>query len=194
MKFQYKNKGYQYIHGGDALPESSSSESSEYGIECLDGWNALDDGRILCAPKDMGGCEQCILELKRILPYGWISNLEAKARDLLGVDPAEQTIFKYKYAEERNEALRKAASREGSDDNNLYCPDSSDILKGGLFYFQKHWVNGEPVIVQNVLEQASGLSWEPMVMWRALSENPDAEIGSKFLEVKAIDCLAGCEV
>lgn len=194
LRFQYKNKGCEYIHGGDPLPESCPLETSVYDIEPLTVWNANADGIIMCAPKEMGGCNHCKLELKRILPFGWISKLEAKARDLLGVIPAEHTTFKYKHAEKRNEVLRKAASREGLDDNYLYCPDSSDILIGGLLYFQKHWVNGEPVIVRNVLEQSTGLSWEPMVMWRALSENPEAETSSEFLEVKAIDCLAGCEV
>ncbi|PON52136.1 Zinc finger, RING-type domain containing protein [Parasponia andersonii] len=194
VKFQYENKGCQYIHGGDPLPKSCPLETSEYGMEALTRWNANADGSIMCAPKDMGGCEHCTLEFKRILPCGWILNLEAKARDLLGVSPTEHISFKFKDAEKRNKVLKKAASREGSDDNFLYCPDSRDILKGGLSCFKKHWVNGEPIIVRNVLEQATGLSWEPMVMWRALSENPEEETGSKFVEVKAIDCLAGCEV
>ncbi|PQQ12154.1 lysine-specific demethylase JMJ25 isoform X1 [Prunus yedoensis var. nudiflora] len=73
--------------------------------------------------------------------------------------------------------------------------DSRDTLKEeGLLRFKEHWVNGEPVIVRNVLEQANGLSWEPMVMWRALSENMDTASTSQFSEVKTIDCLAGCEV
>lgn len=64
----------------------------------------------------------------------------------------------------------------------------------GLLHFRRHWTKGEPVIVKNVLEQTSGLSWEPMVMWRALSEHTDEEISSRLSDVKAMDCLAGCEV
>ncbi|KAJ6376918.1 hypothetical protein OIU76_025967 [Salix suchowensis] len=91
--------------------------------------------------------------------------------------------------------LRRAAFREGSEDNYLYCPASKDILEyEELFHFQKYWVKGEPVIVRDVLEQTTHLSWEPKVMWRALCENVDFHISSKMSEVKAIDCLACCEV
>ena len=77
----------------------------------------------------------------------------------------------------------------------MYCPASKDILEyEELFHFQKHWVKGEPVIVRDVLEQTTRLSWEPKVMWRALCENVDSHISSKMSEVKAIDCLACCEV
>ncbi|KAF2322083.1 hypothetical protein GH714_006418 [Hevea brasiliensis] len=63
-----------------------------------------------------------------------------------------------------------------------------------LFHFQKHWVKGEPVIVRDALEVTTHLSWEPMVMWRALCENVDPETRANMSEVKAIDCLASCEV
>ncbi|TXG68597.1 hypothetical protein EZV62_003532 [Acer yangbiense] len=33
-----------------------------------------------------------------------------------------------------------------------------------------------------------------MVMWRALCENLDSTVSSNMSEVKAIHCLAGCEV
>ncbi|KAF3451757.1 hypothetical protein FNV43_RR07853 [Rhamnella rubrinervis] len=196
MKFQYKNKGYQYMHGGDPLSESSLSNTSEDHVEfkALSNWKANADGSITCAPKDMGGCGDCVLELKRILPCGWISNLGEKASNLL-IDGTQHTTLKKNYVETRKEVLRKAASREDSDDNYLYCPDSASSLNGGDFLrFRRHWANGEPVIVRDVLKQATGLSWEPMVMWRALSENTDSETDSKNLVVKAIDCLAGCEV
>lgn len=193
LKFQYENRGYDYMHGGDSSGRFFPLETSERVTEPSTVWNTSDDGGVMCPPKDLGGCNKCILELKRILPCQLISNLEVKARCLLGDAQTEQTVFKCKYDGTKDE-LRKAASRENTNDNYLYCPDSSHILTGGLFHFQKHWINGEPVIVRNVLEQATGLSWEPMVMWRALSENPVAEKETKFLEVKAVDCLAGCEV
>lgn len=193
VQFQYKNKGYQYMHGGDPLPEYCLSKSFEDLNEPLTEWKSNGDGRITCAPKDMGGCSDCILELKRIFPCGWILNLEAKARNLL-IGGTEHTTSKQKYGETRVEALRKASSRTGSGDNFLYYPTSTGSLAGEFLTFQRHWINGEPVIVRDVLKQATGLSWEPMVMWRALSENMDSGVNSKFSEVKAIDCLAGCEV
>lgn len=197
MKFQYKNKGYQYMHGGDPLPESSLSNTSEEDhieFNTLSDWKANADGSVTCAPKYMDGCSDCVLELKRILPRGWISNLEVKARNLL-MDGTQHTTLKKNYTEAIKEVLQKAASGEGSDDNYLYCPDSSSTIKAEDFLlFQRHWIRGEPVIVRDVLKQATGLSWEPMVMWRALSENADSEVDSKNIGVKAIDCLAGCEV
>nr|XP_011460015.1 PREDICTED: lysine-specific demethylase JMJ25-like isoform X2 [Fragaria vesca subsp. vesca] len=195
VKFQYRNRGCEYIHGGDPSRECSSVQAPDNHIEPLTGWNANDDNSITCAPKEMGGCGERKLALKRILPCDWIANLEAKAKTVIDICETKNCTFKHEYGETRTDMLRKAASREDSCDNYLYCPDSWDTLKeGGLLHFRKHWINGEPVIVQNVLEQANGLSWEPMVMWRALSENMDPNSTSQFSEVKTIDCLAGCEV
>lgn len=191
VKFQYTNKGYEYIHGGDPLPESSLPKISKEQNESFTKWSANDDRSVICAPKEIGGCGKCVLELKRILPQGWISSLEVKAVDLLETF----RIVKPKCTETNKKMLRRAASRVDSDDNYLYCPASRDILQEErLLQFRQCWTNGEPVIVRDVLDQATGLSWEPMVMWRALCENVDSEISLKMSEVKAIDCLAGCEV
>lgn len=195
MKFQYGNMGSDYIHGGDPSLECCSLEAPEDHIKPLTGWTANNDASVTCAPKELGGCGDSKLVLKRILPCHWIANLEAKAKDVLDIFQMNYSTFKHDSAEMRSAMLQKAASREDSCDNFLYCPDSRDTLKeGDLLRFRKHWINGEPVIVQNVLEQANGLSWEPMVMWRALSENMDPDSTSQFSEVKTIDCLAGCEV
>ncbi|XVF33157.1 hypothetical protein REPUB_Repub17cG0144200 [Reevesia pubescens] len=56
-------------------------------------------------------------------------------------------------------------------------------------------MRGEPVIVRNVLEKTSGLSWEPMVMWRAFRETcANVKFKEETPSVKAIDCLDWCEV
>jgi len=89
---------------------------------------------------------------------------------------------------EKMERVCQAGSREKASDDHLYCPTSSDALReGAITKFREHWAKGEPVIVRDALQQTAGLSWEPMVMWRALCENVDPNI-------KAIDCLANCEV
>ncbi|KAF5939505.1 hypothetical protein HYC85_023764 [Camellia sinensis] len=87
----------------------------------------------------------------------------------------------------------KAACRENSNDNYLFCPTARDIQHGNLKHFQQHWVKGEPVIVSDVLEHTSGLSWEPMVMWRAFRQITHSQ-HSKHLDVVAIDCLDWSEV
>ncbi|CAI9756631.1 unnamed protein product [Fraxinus pennsylvanica] len=60
----------------------------------------------------------------------------------------------------------------------------------------KDWISSLEARAQKIIRKftASGLSWEPMVMWRALGEHTDLRISSRMSDVKAIDCLAGCEV
>ncbi|KAK0579687.1 hypothetical protein LWI29_029817 [Acer saccharum] len=196
LKFRYTNRGYNYMHGGDPdpLPEYCLSGACDEFIESPVRWNANSDGSISCPTIEMGGCGESLLELKSILPDSWISDLEKEARNLLELFGPKLSNLKHSCTE-HTEELRELASREGSNDNYLYCPDSTQIQEEKqLLCFQKHWVKGEPVIVRNVLEKVAGLSWEPMVMWRALCENLDSTVSSNMSEVKAIDCLAGCEV
>ncbi|XP_066390206.1 lysine-specific demethylase JMJ26-like isoform X6 [Miscanthus floridulus] len=96
---------------------------------------------------------------------------------------------------------RKAATRENSTDNYIYCPISNDGKPDGLKHFQKHWVKGEPVIVQGVHDKMSdfcfqknkmpGLSWKPEKMW---AEVHGANTGSDMKTVKTVDCMSCCEV
>ncbi|XP_047311483.1 lysine-specific demethylase JMJ25-like [Impatiens glandulifera] len=191
VEIHYPNRGSDYIHGGDPIPDIPHLETLKEHIEPFIRWTANDDQSIDCAPKIMGGCDNCVLELKHILPKGWILDLIAKAVDTLTIHEADHRMNGL------NKSLHGAgaASSEGNDDNYLYCLDSVDALKGeSLVQFQKHWAKGKPVIVRDVLKQSSGLSWEPMVMWRALCESEDQNLSSSMSEVKAIDCLAGCEV
>lgn len=195
--FRYRSRGYDYIHGGDPLPNSCHVEDSKDQNKSLTRWVANDKGSLICAPTEMGGCGNCVLKLKRILPPSWISNLVAEAEEILRKFDVEQTISRPgpNTFDKGKKMSRRAASREGTGDNHLYCPNSKDALKEEeLLQFRRHWGNGQPVIVRDVLGQTSGLSWEPMVMWRALCENLDSNVSSKMAEVKAIDCLAGCEV
>ncbi|XP_057499381.1 lysine-specific demethylase JMJ26-like isoform X2 [Actinidia eriantha] len=192
---RFVNRGCNYIHGGDPLPNSYHVETSKDHDKPLTTWVASIDGSITCAPKEMGGCGNCVLKLKRILPHNWTSNLEAKAEEVLRKLEVDQPISRPNHLKKGSKTVRRAAYRESSGDNFLYCPNSRDVIRDEeLLQFQMHWANGQPVIVRDVLEQTTGLSWEPMVMWRALCENLDSNDRSNMSEVKAIDCLAGCEV
>jgi len=197
-----------HSHGGEPLdPHSCKKESSDIYLESSSVrpehlWKAMKNGAIPCSPKDNGGCGYEYLELKCIFPQNWISKLREKVKRLIKVHGLEDkptvsawcsSCFKsHDEIGSINENLRKAATREGSSDNYLYCPSASDVKYGDLEHFQGHWIKGEPVIVRNALELTSGLSWEPMVMWRAMREL--TYHGSKHLNVKAIDCLDWCEV
>ncbi|OVA06233.1 zinc finger protein [Macleaya cordata] len=193
--FHYPNRGYDYIHGGDPLPGACDVKRCMDWVKPFINWHAHSNGSVPCPPKEMGGCGYHLLELKRIFPSSWIVDLEIKAEKVTRSHEVEQALANRNSIITSTEMLRKAAYRECSNDNFLYCPSSMDILKEDeLVNFQRHWANGEPVIVRNVLEWTSGLSWEPMVMLRALGCNVDMQTGSKLSEVKAIDCLAGCEV
>lgn len=190
VKFQYMNRGVDYMHGGYPLPASCELGTSEGHIKKFSKWSANGDGSVRCAPVEHGGCGGSRLELKRVLPNGWISDLEAKARHILKTFcQIEQTNLQKEAVPSCNSMIR-AAFRDGTNDNNIYCPVSSDLKKEGLCLFQKHWISGEPIIVRDVLKKGTGLSWEPMVTWRAICEN----FGSNRSEVKAIECLPSCEV
>lgn len=190
------NRGYDYMHGGDPAIDSNDRGAVKVYVASLVQWSPNEDGRISCPPTDLGGCGEWTLELKRIFPLGWISNVETNARDLLANSRAGQENSNCKCAPSgRDQSFCKAASREGSDDNSLYCPTANDLQgEEDLLNFRAHWAKGEPVIVRKSLDCATGLSWEPMVMWRALCESSDSKICSKTSEVKAMDCLANCEV
>ncbi|XP_059285901.1 lysine-specific demethylase JMJ26 isoform X1 [Lycium ferocissimum] len=193
--FQYSNKGHDYMHGGDPQPESFHNTEVPWDQSKLITWVANYDGNIMCAPVEMGGCGNCVLELRHLLPRNWISTLEAKAERILIQCNFSQMISQPICRTDDPKLLHRAASRVGSDDNCLYSTTAKDAMEDdALLHFRRHWAKGEPVIVRNVLERTSGLSWEPMVMWRALCESTDSKILTSMSEVKAIDCLAGCQV
>ncbi|KAG9449367.1 hypothetical protein H6P81_009332 [Aristolochia fimbriata] len=194
--WHYPYRGPDYMHGKDSAPENKEDHdiSSVSLSETLTEWQANANGSIPCPPKSKGGCGEQLLELRRIVDDNWILNLVLKAEEVLcgteGKGDIHPSAGHFKLQESE---LRKAASREGSDDNYLYCPDAKEIQKN-LLHFQRHWIMGEPVIVRGVMENSSGLSWEPMVMWRVVRGQMKVRTTSKDSILKAIDCLACCEV
>ncbi|XP_077247125.1 lysine-specific demethylase JMJ27-like isoform X2 [Tasmannia lanceolata] len=164
-------------------------------------WEANSNGGIPCPPKAMGGCNAGLLELKCIFPKDWILELERKAEEIVGrkfflrlPDISARCSCFNSGGHIDSSNTRKTASREDSDDNYLYCPTAGDTRHGDLDHFQMHWIKGEPVIVRNVLDFTSGLSWEPFVMYRAFREKTNSRTGSEYLSVTALDCLDWWEV
>ncbi|XP_004301534.1 PREDICTED: lysine-specific demethylase JMJ25-like [Fragaria vesca subsp. vesca] len=183
----------------DVGVEQDDSESAE--VATFE-WRASEDGSILCPPKHMKGCGKHTLELRCNFSQNHVIELVEKAGKIdesynLLHASSETPAQKCSCVKPVDDAvsissssckIRKAAYRDGSDDNYLFCPRVGQIQDEDFGHFQWHWMRGEPVIVSNALENGSGLSWEPSVMWRAFRQiknlNHDRE-----LAVDAIDCL-----
>ncbi|GMJ06369.1 hypothetical protein HRI_004306100 [Hibiscus trionum] len=186
-------------------PEENEAESSpQLSMPCnaLD-WRAEADGRIPCPPKGRGGCGSETLTLRRFFETNSVEQLIQSAEELTMNFQLPDIKFSEGCSlcqiscsagyEANNFEVRQAAHREKSHDNFVYSPDVMQLEDNNIQHFQTHWMRGEPVIVRNVLEKSSGLSWEPLVMRRAF-------VGAKKIlkeeakRVKAIDCLDWCEV
>ncbi|KAF8413345.1 hypothetical protein HHK36_001324 [Tetracentron sinense] len=168
-------------------------------------WRAKTDGSISCPPKARGGCGTEILALRRNFKANWVVKLIKNAEDLTNHYQLPDVDFSQRCYlclpngsagnDKKNSEVRQAAFRENSHDNFLYCPNAVDLRDDEIEHFQRHWMRGEPVIVRNVHEKTSGLSWEPMVMWRAFRETgAKRKFKEETRSVKAIDCLDWCEV
>ncbi|GAB2285006.1 hypothetical protein Dimus_019461 [Dionaea muscipula] len=169
------------------------------GIE----WKANADGSIPCPPKEYGGCSGCLLELRSMFATD-VTELMKKAKEVVATlsadnihelsDQSCSCITSFSDDDDSSSFnARKASSRGDSNDDHLYCPDAVDISAEHLRHFQWHWARAEPVIVRNVLDTKCGLSWDPMVMWRAFRQITNLS-HSRLLDVKTIDCFDFCEV
>ncbi|XP_074319838.1 uncharacterized protein LOC141656727 isoform X2 [Silene latifolia] len=191
----------------DETPDVSKTRNAPESVvgKCLPSrfcWKTSIDGRIPCPPKAFGGCGLNMLELRRIFESDWVDNLIKSIDevttdyDFTDKDTGLECLFcpkTFSGVEGRSQETRKAASRDEMHDNFLYCPSAMDIDEVQIDHFQRHWRHGEPVIVRDVLKKASGLSWEPMVMFRAF-RGAKKILKEETLDVKAIDCLDWCEV
>ncbi|KAL1805279.1 hypothetical protein ACET3Z_028347 [Daucus carota] len=205
---QLVDPGFDYLHGGDPVTTSSESRitmditaetTNSDHIKSAYKWNSNEDGSIACPPENVGGCGQGILELRSLLSEDWVPNLLVDAEELAKTLELELPKTQEEWCscstnvDSEKQKSRKASSREDSDDNYLYCPNAADLKPEDLKHFQSHWRKGEPVIVSNVLSATRGLSWEPMVMWRAFRQVKDRK-RDRLMDVDAINCLDWCEV
>nr|XP_043633548.1 uncharacterized protein LOC122604737 isoform X2 [Erigeron canadensis] len=160
-------------------------------------WKANAIGSVPCPPKVRGGCGNGILELRRMFEVNWVEELVSKAETLTSnfqmVNGDIMEGCTLCSSNENLDTVRKSASRKGSNDNLLYCPNDIDLEDNDFEHFQLHWRRGEPVVVRNVEQKTSGLSWEPRVMMRAF-RTAKIKLKEENRSVKAIDCLDLCEV
>ncbi|XP_010032501.2 lysine-specific demethylase JMJ25-like isoform X2 [Eucalyptus grandis] len=198
---EYIDRGEKYLHGLKVDSVDVTAELNPSEVKSETGWKLADDGSIPCPPNNIGGCGDGLLELKCILEENFVLRLVEKAdviaRELMPTNsgqgpPQCPCLNPESTVEKSGNHLMKTASRSDSNDNHLFCPKAKEIQPGDLIHFQSHWIRGEPVIVSNVLETGTGLSWDPMVMWRAVRQKPH-KIHGQHMDVKAIDCLDWCE-
>ncbi|CAL4926134.1 unnamed protein product [Urochloa decumbens] len=213
----YEDRGKDYVFGNTLNSTDGNKRSSLRGHNSspntepssvgpnnsLQLWKAESDGSIPCPPKEVGGCGGSVLDLKCLFPEEMLSELEERADKIVRTEVFAKAVADGSYqcpcydhsGNIRPQDVRKAANRKGSSDNHLYCPIATGIKEDDLVHFQMHWTKGEPVIVSDVLELTSGLSWEPLVMWRALREKKtNGNIEDEHFAVRAVDCLDWCEV
>uniref|UniRef100_A0A0A9DX60 JmjC domain-containing protein n=1 Tax=Arundo donax TaxID=35708 RepID=A0A0A9DX60_ARUDO len=172
---------------------NKETELSSYQSKSIK-WDADPDGTIHCPPSELGGCGNHVLKLRQILPKDQLSKLEMDALQMskqLEISDIINTNTCECSCSGNHGNSRKAATRENSADSYIYCPISDNGKPDDLRHFQMHWVKGEPVIVQGVLEKMSQLNWEPKDMWL---EVHGAHTSSEMQNVNAIDCLSCCEV
>lgn len=166
-------------------------------------WRAKSDGSIPCPPKECGGCGSSLMALRRIFEANWVDQLIQSAEALTcnyhlpDIDLSHGCSFCLATSSVQNGdnhcQVRQASFRNNSHDNFLYCPNAVHIDGNEFEHFQMHWRAGEPVIVRNAQANASGLSWEPMVMWRAFRK-ASKKLKEEHFSVMSIDCLDWCQV
>ncbi|EYU40204.1 hypothetical protein MIMGU_mgv1a003458mg [Erythranthe guttata] len=128
----------------------------------------------------MGGCGPRILELKSTYSVNWISELLTKAESVADAhEPSEG-------------ACSCSGYNHGSESDHFHCPTVEAVETADEKHFQWHLYKGEPVIVPNVLRRTAGLSWEPLVMWRA-SRKIKSTHDLRILEFSVTNCLNWCE-
>ncbi|XWS18284.1 hypothetical protein CRYUN_Cryun32bG0030600 [Craigia yunnanensis] len=157
---------------------------------------------ISCPPREFGGCGDGLLALRCILPLRWFKELERSAEEIVGSYELPETFDTFSccsqcpgtdFEAQGVKQLQEAARRENSNDNFLFYPTIMNIHGDNLEHFQKHWGKGHPVIVRNVLQDASDLSWDPVFLFCSYLKNSVAKAENEEL-TKATGCLDRFEV
>ncbi|CAN1150271.1 Lysine-specific demethylase JMJ29 [Linum perenne] len=193
MKFV--DKGFSYLHGANEHYEVPDAADTDIllDLQPKSGWKANGDGGISCA------CGSGILNLKTLFSGNWVSQLMERAEGLLeGLGVVMDTLSTEQCAcckskgvlDLKCDKLRKASSREDSDDNYLFYPGARNLKGEDFQHFRYHWLKAEPVIVGSVLRTRCELSWDPMSMRRQIKTSNHYDC----MDMKALDCLDWSEV
>ncbi|KAI3466625.1 hypothetical protein Pfo_023288 [Paulownia fortunei] len=196
-----------YSSGDELLFKQNISRQNSGGLPCLSiislqNWETSEDGRIPCPPTDIGGCGDCLLDLRCTFPFNWTRDLEVKAEEILcsyhfpetaDVSPCCSLCNDIGTTNGEFKPHREFSRRIGFSDNYLYCPTVKDLHQENLEHFQSHWGKGHPVIVRNVLRSTTGVCWDPVIMFCSYMENKISE-SCNDEGLKATNCLDWCEV
>ncbi|KAL9452632.1 hypothetical protein AB3S75_008426 [Citrus x aurantiifolia] len=167
-------------------------------------WKAPDGtAGILCPPMEFGGCGDSFLDLRCVFPSCWTKELEMNAEQIVGCYELPETIdlssccsvcTGMDHEVDGTKQLKVAAIRENSNDNFLFYPTLMDVQGDKLEHFQKHWRKGQPIIVRNVLEVTSDLSWDPIVMFCTYLKNSSLKSENDGGAVEETGCSDWFEV
>lgn len=188
LKAEVKDSEVKISDLADSFQKNASEEANGRSTESktieelpaesmvLPPWIAHKNGEIPCPPVVRGGCGSHMLGLRTLFDPNWLEELisqvelQLKSDDVDNTESHDRSCLCSNIIDESSPNARLAAHRVNGHDNFIYCPAYSEVEKDGPSHFQKHWRQGHPVIVRNVNDGATGLSWEPMVMWRAVRE------------------------
>ncbi|EXB66022.1 Lysine-specific demethylase 3B [Morus notabilis] len=167
-------------------------------------WKAQNDNaQISCPPRDFGGCGESLLELRCLFPLSFTRELEVSAEELVcsydfpdtsDIQSCCSICLGTNQKAKGIKQLQEAAVREGSSDNFLYYPTLLEIHGDNFEHFQKHWLKGHPVIVRNVLQATSHLSWDPVLMFCAYLERSISRYEDNRDTCEVTNRLDWCEV
>jgi len=163
--------------------------------------NCNDIEKVSCPPTELGGCGTGLLDLLCIFPSTLLREMEVKAEEIVCSYDFPETsdkssscslCFDTDLNTDRYNQLQKAAERGDASDNCLFCPTVLDISGDNFEHFQKHWGKGQPIVVQDVLQSTSNISWNPLFMFCTYLEQSITkyENNKELLE----SCLDWCEV
>ncbi|XP_045820683.1 lysine-specific demethylase JMJ25-like isoform X1 [Trifolium pratense] len=157
--------------------------------------------KVSCPPTELGGCGTGLLDLRCISLMTLLKEIEVKAEEIVCSydipDTSDKSsscslCFDTDLNSNRYSQLQKAAERKDPSDNCLFCPIVLDINGSNFEHFQKHWGKGHPIVVQDVLQRTSNLSWNPLFMFCYYLEQSITKYENN--KELLISCLDWCEV
>ncbi|XP_024992409.1 lysine-specific demethylase JMJ25 isoform X2 [Cynara cardunculus var. scolymus] len=185
-----------HLHGGLRNFKYTKTDKRKSLCTILRNWSTNEDGSIKCPPKNLGGCGDGILGLFCHPPVNWTKDLEARAKEIVCASKITQY---FEVDSSRCALCDEQDHREGKNEseiliNNkcLYFSIRQDLGDKNLQHFTKHWVRGQPLILRDMINSESELSWDPISMFCMYLERSAKSRNDK--EVKLKNCSDWCEV